>query len=336
MRVWQLNEIGLEGLHLTYPPKPSHGPNEILIRVHATSLNYRDWEILIGKYAVPPSLPLIIASDAAGEVVAIGSKVSRFRQGDRVIGTFRQCWTDGRPTASQLSSILGGPLSGVLSEYIVLHEEGAVAAPDYLSYVQASTLPLAALTAWNALVEDGPVLPGETVLVQGSGGVSIFALQIARASGARVIALSSSDEKLDRLKSLGADDGINYAKRSDWDRAVLDLTNGEGVDHVVEIAGGQSLQRSINALRFGGHVAVVGYLDSKTTSIEVVSLLWKRARVQGVSIGSRRSFERMLETFRKHSIAPVVDAVYPFSRAHDAFAHLSRGTFGKVVIEAEN
>jgi NADPH:quinone reductase-like Zn-dependent oxidoreductase len=261
--------------------------------------------------------------------------VSRFRQGDRVIGTFRQCWTDGRPTATQLSSILGGPLPGVLAEYIVLNEEGLVAAPDYLTYIQASTLPLAALTAWNALVEDGPVLPGETILVQGSGGVSIFALQIAKAIGARVIALSSSDEKLERLKSLGADDGINYLKRSDWDRAVLDLTKAEGVDHVVEIAGGKSLQQSINTLRFGGHVAVVGYLDSKTSSIEVVSLLWKRARVQGVSIGNRRSFERMLEVFDNHRIVPVVEAIYPFSKVHEAFVHLGRGSFGKVVIAAK-
>ena len=336
MRVWQLNEVGLKGLHLTERPKPSAGPNEILIRVHAVSLNYRDWEILTGQYATVPSLPLIVASDAAGEVVEVGSKVSRFRQGDRVISTFRQCWTDGIPTSSQLSSTLGGPLPGVLSEYILLHEEGAVAAPEYLNYVQASTLSVAAVTAWNALVEDGPVLPDETVLVQGSGGVSIFALQIARASGARVIALSSSGEKLERLKSLGANDGINYEEKDDWDRAVLSLTNGEGVDHVVDIAGGKSLQRSVNALRFGGHVAVVGYLDSATTSLQVVSLLWKRARIQGVSIGSRRSFERMLEMFQEHRIVPVVDAIYPFSQAHDAFVHLSRGSFGKVVIETHN
>jgi NADPH:quinone reductase-like Zn-dependent oxidoreductase len=193
VRAWQLNGIGLGGLQLTDLPAPVVGAKEIQVRIRAVSLNYRDWEILSGTYPGAPSLPLVLASDAAGEVVATGSQVSRFKQGDRDIGTFRQYWTDGGPTATQLSSILGGPLPGVLAEYVLLHEEEAVAAPGYVSYVEASTLPLAAVTSWNALVEDGPVLPNETVLVQGSGRVSIFALQIAKAAGARVIALSISD-----------------------------------------------------------------------------------------------------------------------------------------------
>jgi NADPH:quinone reductase-like Zn-dependent oxidoreductase len=332
MKSWLIERYGLEHLQLAERAVPVPEPKQIVIRNGAVSLNYRDWDLLTGQYPGAHTLPLVLASDVAGEVVRVGSEVRDFAVGDRVTGLYRQKWLEGEPDAEAFASSLGGPLPGVLSEYVLLEEKGALKVPAYLSDAEVSTLPIAAVTAWTALVEDGQLQPGETVLVQGTGGVSIFGLQIAKALGARVIATSSSDAKLKRLQSLGSDGGINYIATPKWDKAVLDLTNGRGVDHVIEIAGGESLQQSIHAIRTGGHIAVIGYLNNKVAPVDVTSLLWKRANVRGVSVGPRRSFERMLEFFARHEIHPVIDATYSFAETPKAFAHLERGAFGKIVI----
>ena len=332
MKSWLIEKYGLEHLQLVEQAVPVPGPKQIVIRNRAVSLNYRDWDLLSGHYLGPHALPLVLASDVAGEVVTVGSDVRDFIVGDRVTGLFRQHWLDGEPDEKAFASSLGGPLPGVLSEYVLLEEKGALKIPAYLTDAEASTLPIAAVTAWTALVEDGQLQPGETVLVQGTGGVAIFGLQIAKALGAKVIATSSSDAKLKRLQSLGADGSINYIATPKWDKAVLDLTNGRGVDHVIEIAGGESLQQSIYAIRTGGHIAVIGYLNNKIAPLDVTSLLWKRANVRGVTVGPRRSFERMLEFFSRHEIHPVIDATYSFAETPKALAHLARGAFGKIVI----
>ena len=332
MKSWLIEKYGLENLQMVEQAVPVPGPKQIVIHNRAVSLNYRDWDLLSGHYLGPHTLPLVPASDVAGEVVRVGSEVSDFIAGDRVTGLFRQHWLDGEPDEKAFASSLGGPLQGVLSEYVLLEEKGALKIPAYLTDAEASTLPIAAVTAWTALVEDGQLQPGETVLVQGTGGVSIFGLQIAKALGAKVIATSSSDAKLKRLQSLGADGAINYITTPKWDKAALDLTNGRGVDHVIEIAGGESLQQSIHAIRNGGHIAVIGYLNNRIAPVNVTSLLWKRANVRGVTVGPRRSFERMLEFFARHEIHPVIDAAYSFAETPKAFAHLGGGAFGKIVI----
>ena len=334
MKQWQFDQLGLENLKQVDAPERAPGPNEVAVRVKAASLNYRDWDILTGGYAVRVPLPLVPASDASGEVIAVGTAVTRFRPGDRVVTAYRPAWIDGPATPEVLASSLGGPRQGVLSESIVIHEDGLLRVPAYLSLQEASTLPIAAVTAWNALVEESNLKAGETVLVEGSGGVSVFALQIAKALGAKVIATSSSDEKLKRLRALGADATVNYAKVPEWDKAVLDWTNGKGVNHVVEIAGGESLVRSVSASAIGGKIVMIGYLDGKKTTLSVPPLLGKQIRIQGISVGHRRSFERMLAAFEEHSLHPVIDRTYKFADTPEAFRHLGRGAFGKIVIEA--
>ncbi|MEO6816803.1 MAG: NAD(P)-dependent alcohol dehydrogenase [Edaphobacter sp.] len=333
MKSWLLEKHGLENLRMVEMPDPEPGPKQIVVRNRAASLNYRDWDIVSGHYSGHFTLPLVLGSDAAGDVVKVGAEVSRFKIGDRVTTLYRQNWVDGQPDAPAMASALGGPLPGVLSEYILLEEDGAIATPPYLSDAEASTLPIAALTAWFALVENGQLKSEETVLVQGTGGVSIFGLQIAKALGARVIATSSSDAKLERAKSLGADNVVNYIATPDWDKAALDLTHGNGVDHVIEIAGGESLQRSVNAIRIGGHIAIIGYLDDTAASLNVTSLLWKRANIRGVTVGPLRAFERMMKFFATHEIHPVIDATYSFAETPKALAHLKQGAFGKIVIQ---
>ena len=288
--------------------------------------------VVDGIYLPSLQMPFTPASDAAGTVVEVGKEVTRFRVGDRVIAHYRRKWLDGDPGPEEISACVGAPLPGLLAEYVVLPESGAVATPSCLSDCEASTLPIAALTAWFALLEDGQLRPADWVLVEGTGGVSLFSLQFAKAAGARVIVTSRSDEKLERARTLGASGGINYAQNRDWDKAVLDLTSGKGVACVIETAGGTSLQHSIDALAVGGRVEVIGFLEGVQANINVLSLVRKRAQIRAVAVGHRRAFERMNCALESLQIKPVIDTVYDFLQLPRAFEHLERGGFGKIVI----
>jgi NADPH:quinone reductase-like Zn-dependent oxidoreductase len=333
MKAWELEKFGQEkNLRLVERPVPVPGPGEVLVRVHAVSLNYRDKVLVEGIYMPSLQLPFVPASDACGEVTAVGAGVTRVAAGDRVIGQFRVRWIDGKPGADEVALSLGGPLPGVLAEYVLWPQQAVVKAPKHLSYEEAATLPIAGLTAWFALVEDGRLKAGESVLVQGTGGVSLFAVQFAAMAGARVIVTSSSNQKLAKAKQLGATDTVNYRTTPDWDRNVLELTGGQGVDHVIEVGGGETFKRSLNALAIDGHVAVVGFLGGMKITLDATSLIRKRARVQGIAVGHRRAFEEMNRAIEIHGLRPVIDRCFPFTGVREAFDYLDQGAFGKIVI----
>jgi NADPH:quinone reductase-like Zn-dependent oxidoreductase len=333
MKAWELNGFGLEHLKLAERPVPKPGPNEALIRVNAVSLNNRDKLLYDGLYNPGLRFPVIPVADAAGEVVETGKNVTRFRAADRVVTHYATRWLDGPPQADRSVHTLGNTISGALAEYIVLDEQALVAKPDYLTDDEAATLPIAALTAWYALVEKAQLKEGQTVLIQGTGGVSIFGLQLATALGAKAIVTSSSEEKLARAKALGAVHGINYARVPNWEEAVLDLTSQKGVDHVLEVVGGDSLARSIKAVKVTGQISVIGFLERPTSAIEILPMLHKEIVIRGIGgAGPRRAFEEMNNAFTKFQLRPIIDRVYAFGEALSAFRHLERGAFGKVVI----
>lgn len=333
MKLYEIIEPkGIDSLKLTERPTPKPGPGEVLIRVRAASLNYRDLALIRGGMARMMKLPLIPVSDGAGDVVESGPGVKNLKEGDRVAAIFTQCWLFGPPIAGMYTTSLGGGIDGMLAEYVVLPEEGFVRIPEYMTYEEAASLPCAAVTSWNALVTEGHLEPGDSVLVMGTGGVSIFALQFAKMHGARVIATSSSDAKLKRLREMGAADVINYKTTPEWDKAVLELTGGLGVDHVVEIGGAGTLPRSINAVKTGGLVSLIGIL-SGAGQIDPMPLLFKNARVQGIMVGSREMFEAMNRALTVNQVHPVIDKVFPFDQAREAYRHLESGAhFGKVCI----
>lgn len=327
-------ELGAEAdLVLTSDrPMPVPGRGEILVRMRATSLNYRDLLVRQGRYRGGLQPNLIPLSDGAGEVAASGEGVTAFKPGERVAGTFFPRWTGGAVSAEAVASALGGSEHGVLAEYITLAETAVVAVPDHLSFEEAATLPCAALTAWHAVVECAHIRAGDTVLVLGTGGVSLFALQFARLAGARVLITSSSDDKLARAQALGADGRINYRSTPEWDQEVLRLTGGRGVDLVVEVGGAGTLERSLRAVRVGGTIAVIGVLSGAGT-IDPRPLLGRSARLQGIYVGSREMFIAMNRAIAAHALHPVIDRVFPFDEAPQAYAHLAAaGHFGKVVI----
>ena len=331
-RSWKLSAFGVESLALKDTPLPEPGPHDLLVRVSAVSLNYKDKLIVDGALIPNLGLPYVPASDAVGEVVAIGSDVTRFRTGDRVLGQVIADWPDGDAPEVLHKHTLGMTLPGVLSQHVVFGEDAAVAAPPSLSDAEASTLPIAALTAWSALFELTRPVPGETVLVEGTGGVSLFALQFAKAFGLRAIVTSSSDDKLVRASELGAWKTVNYRALPDWDEAVREATGGRGVDHVLEVVGGDNMRRSVNALAADGRISLIGILGDLEFTLPIVPFIRNRLVVQGVSIGSRRAFERMNNAVEAIGLKPVIDAVYPFEDAPSAFEHLGRGPFGKVVV----
>jgi NADPH:quinone reductase-like Zn-dependent oxidoreductase len=307
---------------------------EVQVRMRAVSLNYRDLMIAEGSYLSTGEKPVIPCSDGAGEVVAVGAQVTRFRVGDRVVTSFFPDWIDGRPTPSNTKATLGADRDGVLAEEVVLHEDGLVAIPDQMSYAEAATLPCAGVTAWNAMFVEGQLKAGDSVLLLGTGGVSVWALQLAKAAGIRAIVTSSSDEKLRRARSLGASETINYGSTPEWQNEVLRLTTGRGVDLVLEVGGQGTLGRSIASARMGGTVAIIGGVSGFGGDLEPFALIGGAKRLSGIFVGSRRMLEDLSRYVSTSGIRPVVDRRYPFAKAADAYAYLKRaGHFGKLVID---
>jgi NADPH:quinone reductase-like Zn-dependent oxidoreductase len=329
--------FGIDHLTLTSTTLPTPGPHEVLVDLHFASLNFRDLMTVLGTYNPKMTLPRIPGSDGAGIVVSVGENVTRFKPGDHVTSLFFQSWQDGQPLASTGKSALGGTIDGTFTSARLFPETGLILAPAHLTLEHAATLPCAALTAWNALVEKGNLRAGQTVLVLGTGGVSLFALQIAKAHGARVIVTSSSDEKLARARSLGADETINYRSTPDWDEEVLKLTSGLGVDHVVEVGGPGTLPRSLKSVRTGGHVYIIGVLGGPGDGIDVRTVLTKSLYVCGVYVGSEAMFHRLNAAITANHITPVIDRTFPLSEARAAFHHMQSGNhFGKIVLDLKH
>lgn len=333
MKAYEIHATnGLDGLVLNSErPEPQPRASEIKIRVRAAALNYRDIGVTRGVYGYT-KFPVIPMSDGAGEVVAVGPDVRRFKTGDRVISTFFQNWVSGRIPADASRHSLGGMADGMLAEYVCLPEQGAIRAPDHLSFEEAATLPVAALTAWHALIESGRLKAGETVLLLGTGGVSCFGLQFAAMHGAQVTMTSSSDAKLERAKSLGAATGINYRTTPEWDQEILRLTDGAGVDHIVEVGGPGTLERSMNAVRYAGSIYVIGAVGGRG-QIDPRPINRKSIRLQGIHGGSLEMFEAMNRAIRLSGLRPIIDRVFPFAEAKAAYEHqISGAHFGKVVV----
>ncbi len=332
LRSWQItNPRGIDGLTLAETEMPAPGAEEVLVRVRANSINYRDLSTILDPEPRGIAYPRVPNSDGAGDVVAIGDSVSRFRVGDRVAGCFFQKWGDGAINAEIMASAMGGAVDGMLSEYVVLNQAALVKVPVHLSYEQAATLPCAALTAWHSLVHVGNISAGDTVLLIGTGGVSIFALQFAVLHGARVIITSSSDEKLERARQLGAWQTINYRDNPGWDDIAVALTNGNGVDHVVETGGAGTLSRSIEAVRIGGSIGLIGVLTGG--EINPTPVMRKSLRMQGIYVGSRAMFERMNMAIESASLLPVVDRDFSFDDAKAAYHHMQGAShLGKITI----
>jgi NADPH:quinone reductase-like Zn-dependent oxidoreductase len=306
---------------------------EVLVRVRAVSLNRRDVMIAKGSYPLGPRDSLVPLSDGAGEVVAIGPKVSRFRVGDRVAATFFQKWISGRPPAGATDSALGGALDGMLAQYVTLDQDGLVKLPASLSFEEGATLPCAAVTAWDGLVTRGRMQPGDYVLLQGTGGVSIFGLQIARAAGAKPVITSSSDAKLERAKSLGAFGTINYRTTPDWEAGVRTVTDGHGADQILEVGGAGTLAHSLASVAAGGQIAIIGGLSGFGGQIPAGAIMGRNASVSGIFVGSRADFEALNAFIEQHRLKPVVDRVFEFDAAQAAYDYMdSADLFGKVVI----
>src|ERR1700688_189014 len=335
MRAYRIDRFGsVDGVVLGTRDDPRPGTREILLRVRATSLNYRDLMALKGGGRGPTKLGVVPLSDGAGEVAAVGDGVSRFAVGDKVIGCFHPHWFGGPIKADYLTDRLGANLDGMLAEYAVVSEEAAVATPSHLSFEEAGTLPCAAVTAVVALTGHRRVTAGDTVLIQGSGGVAVFALQFAQVLGARVIATTSTAEKAERLKALGASDVINYTETPDWDEKARELTDGRGVDCVVEIGGPGTIAMSLKALAVGGHVSLIGgSLSVSGTGLDPLLLTGRGITLGSISVGSRTDFEAMNRAIALHRLRPVIDRVFPFADARDAYRYFeSRAHFGQVVI----
>ena len=336
MQRWTMDALGREHLQLTTDAIPQPGPREIRVKVKAVALNYRDKMMIESGMGLTLPQSFTPASDMAGEVDAVGPGVSRFQPGARVISTFSPGWIDGRQKpygdARQVPyHTLGGFYQGVLAEYVILHEDWLVAAPASLDDVQASTLPCAGLTAWFALVEQGKLHAGETVLVQGTGGVALFALQIAKAHGAEVYVTSGSDEKLARALALGANHGINRLD-GDWVEAIYALTQDRGIDHVIDTVGGPNLGNSVHAVAVGGRISVIGVLAGAEISAPAGLLLLKSAEIQGIGVGHRRALEDLVRAVDAVNLQPVIDQVYRLDQLPQALDHLDRGPFGKIVL----
>jgi len=335
MRVFQVqDDWGMEHLQVAVRPDPKPGPGQVLVRMKAASLNYRDLLVPSRGYgSYTGKLPLIPISDGVGEVVDVGTGVTRVEIGDRVCPCYHQGWIGGAPDLQRLTNTLGGPLDGAMADLMCLSEGGVVKVPEYLSDVEAATLPCAALTAWSAIVTYGELWPGARVLVQGTGGVALFALQFAKFLGAHVTIISSSDEKIARAKQLGADAAINYRTTPEWARATREITGGRGYDHVVELGGEKTLPQSLRCIRPGGTLSMIGVLSGGQLAAPLGLVVTRQVRLQGITVGHRDGFEAMMRALDQHRLQPVVDRVFPFEALKEAMAYLKSGAhFGKICI----
>lgn len=335
MKAAVLESIGFDHLRVKDIAEPRPGQGEVLVRVRAASLNYRDLVTVDGGYGSQQKRSdLILLGDGAGEIAEVGEGVDGFKPGDRVIASFLQKWEAGEPTAERLRSGLGGMIDGVACEYRALSASGVVRMPDYLTWAEAASLPCAALTAWSAVVGETSTQPGDVVVTQGSGGVSVFALQFAVASGARVIATSSSDAKLARLGALGAAELVNYGSVAEWGKRVVERTGGVGADLVVEVGGAQTLKQSLRAVKVGGAIALIGVLSGGRGELNLGPVVTRQVRLLGVTVGSKDRLSEMLAAMSQKQIRPVIDRVFPLAEIREALVYLKEGRhFGKVCIE---
>ena len=336
MKAYQIREEwSLEYIKLVEIPKPSPGPGEVLVEMKASSLNYRDMVVANRGYGSKTgNLPLIPVSDGVGIVRELGDGVSRVAIGDRVCPLFMQSWISGPPNRERLSATLGGPIDGVMAEFRCFPQDSVSKVPEELTDLEASTLPCAALTAWSALVEEGKLQPGESVLIQGTGGVSLFALQFAKICGARCILISGSNEKMKRAQELGADEVLNYQDLPEWGKRVRDFSGGEGVDHIVEVGGPETLPQSLRAIRPGGTISMIGVLSGSEMKAQLGLIVTRQIRLQGITVGHRDGFEAMTSAINASGMKPIVDQVYPFTSLPEAMHSLSEAKhFGKICLE---
>lgn len=334
MKAYEVQEFGLDKLALVDRPMPEPAAGEVLVKFHAASLNYRDIMIVSGTYNPKMKLPTIPISDGAGEVAAVGDGVTKWKVGDRVMPIFAQRWYDGDPSEEKRKTSLGASpeWDGVLREFGAFSQDSVVRIPEHLSYEEASTLPCAGITAWNAIAVSGRVKPGDSVLTLGTGGVSIFAIQFAKLFGARVVSTSGSAAKIEKLGELGVGETVNYREREDWDKAVGEIVGKPGVDHVVEVGGAGTLNKSINAVRIGGHVGLIGALTG-AAGFSPTAVFMKSIRLQGIYTGSRAMFEDMNKAISVNRLKPAVDKVFEFDQAGEALKYMESGShFGKVVV----
>lgn len=334
MKVFEIREFGIENLVVTEreQPKPEH--DEVLVRMTAASLNYRDLLVVKGQYNPKMRRPMVPLSDGAGVVEEVGSGATAVSKGDRVIGCFMERWLDGPITKEGFNSALGGSVDGVLQEYRIFDQHSLVKIPAAMSDIEAASLPCAAVTAWHALFEQEPPVPGDTVLIQGTGGVSMFALQLAHAAGLRTIVTSSSDEKLARVREMGANETVNYRSQPDWEKAAREMTGGEGVDRVIEVGGSGTLTRSLKAARMGGMISMIGLLSGAEAAVRPTDVLMSSLRLQGIYVGSRAMFVRLLNAMQLHAIKPVIDKTFAWTDYAEALRHMEgQSHFGKICLE---
>ena len=326
-------DAGLDSLERTERPRPEPVPGEVLVAMRAASLNYRDAVILKGGYARNDRRPVVPLSDGAGVVEAVGDGVTRFAVGDRVVNCFFRDWTAGEPDEAAMRSAHGGGIDGVLAEAVAFPERALLPIPDHLNFEEAACLPCAAVTAWQALFTKGNLTAGQSVLCLGTGGVSVFALQLAHAAGATVYVTSSSDEKLERAKALGAAGTVNYRTTPDWHKAVKELTGGRGVDHVVEVGGLGTLEKSMRACALNGRIALIGVLTGFEGAVNPLPCVFDRLSINGIYVGSREMFAALNRCLSANDLRPIVDRTFEFGEARAAYEHLKSGShFGKVVV----
>lgn len=335
MRVFQVEgDWGMDHLKLSQRPEPQAGPGQVLVRMKASSLNYRDLVVPERGYgSYTGTLPLIPVSDGVGVVCEIGPGVTRVAVGDRVCPTYFQSWIGGEPSLERLTQSLGGPIDGTMTEIMCLPEQGVVKAPDHLSDIEAASLPCAALTAWSALTGASHIKPGDRVLVQGCGGVALFAVQFAKVLGAHVTVITSSEERMEKVRQLGADETINYRAVPEWAKASREITSGRGYDLIVELGGEKTLPQSLRCIRPGGTIAMIGILSGSAMATSLGLIITRQVRLQGVTVGHRDGFEAMIRAMNQHKIRSVVDRTFEFEALKEAMAYLKSGAqFGKVCI----
>ncbi len=335
MKAYQVSkEYSISSLELVDKSYPKLLPNEVLVKMKANSLNYRDLMVVTGYSSWRPPVGRIPVSDGVGIIIEKGSEVTNLNLNDRVAGLFLPKWIDGKLTDEKIGGSLGGAKTdGQLQEYAIFDQNEVIKVPDFLSDEEAATLPCAGLTAWHGVMEKGDIKPGSTVLIQGTGGVSLFSAQFALIAGAEVILLSSSDEKLALAKKMGINHLINYRQIPDWEKNIMDITSGRGVDHIVEVVGGSSINRSMNVIALDGTIAVIGLMGGLSAELDTVKIMSRQIRLQGIEVGSKEMFSHMNEALVAHQIHPVIDSVYSFEDAKSAFYHLEKGATGKIVIK---